>query len=129
MAGTSLGGFVANRHCLHYNSADVYVPLLAGAALGDVFIDSVYSKGLSRVAKANAETVKALLNFDRDFATAPRDNVFPLLARYDQIVLYDRQRRCYGNRPVATLNRGHVTGALAHAELRRHVLQHLPMGL
>ena len=38
--GISLGGWVTNLHRSFYNSADIYVPIFAGAALGEVFVTS-----------------------------------------------------------------------------------------
>lgn len=44
VTGTSLGGFVTNLHYTYFNTADSYKPMLSGARMGDVFIDSAYSK-------------------------------------------------------------------------------------
>ncbi|MFC7193828.1 hypothetical protein ACFQL4_02840 [Halosimplex aquaticum] len=42
LSGTSLGGFAATLHRAVYGTADRYVPLLAGAAFGELFVSSVY---------------------------------------------------------------------------------------
>lgn len=44
VTGISLGGFVANLHQSYYNTADIYVPLLAGTGMGDLFVNSIYRK-------------------------------------------------------------------------------------
>jgi hypothetical protein len=40
LVGTSLGGFAANLHRTCFGTADRYVPLLAGAAFGQLFVSS-----------------------------------------------------------------------------------------
>lgn len=39
VAGYSLGGFVTNRHHTNLDTADAYVPLMAGTAHGDIFLE------------------------------------------------------------------------------------------
>jgi hypothetical protein len=50
--------------------------------------------------------------------------VLPLLAQYDRDMLYDHHAACYAASgiPIATIARGHITGSLAFAALRAHVL-------
>jgi hypothetical protein len=125
VAGTSLGGFITNLHHIHYNSAHVYTPLLAGLAMHDAYLKSVYSRAVSAEAKENGTVIESILNFENDFAQTDHSNVFPLLARYDQLVRYEQQKASYGDCPVATINKGHTTGALSYKLLRRHVFRHL----
>lgn len=125
-AGTSLGGFITNIHHIHYNSADVYTPLLAGLAMDDAYLFSAYSRAVDAYAKEkSADHIKAVLNFEEDFLSRENSNVFPLLARFDRLIRYQRQKDSYGKLPVAVINKGHTTGALAYSELRRHILKHL----
>lgn len=122
IAGTSLGGFVSNLHHVHFNSADVYAPIMGGADMAHVTLDSVYSKGVASLAKRNPGTIRESLNFEPDFVGVDNSNVFPLLARFDQIVLFDRHSKTYGAQPVAMMDKGHITGALAFDRVRRHIL-------
>lgn len=125
LSGMGLGGGVANLHRAFFNSADIYLPLLAGAGLGDVFLDSDFRWLTGKAALSNPEAVRRILNFDELFARVPENNVFPLMARYDRIVRLERQRRCYGARPVEILDKGHVTAAGSAERLRAHILRHL----
>ena len=125
VSGISLGGWITNIHRAYYNTADVYVPLLAGAALGDIFTASIYHKLTGRLAQENPEVLRRVLNFKNEFEQVNDDNVYPLLARHDQIVRYDRQQVCYGNRAIETLEKGHITAALVPGDLRAHILTHL----
>ncbi|MFI7495114.1 hypothetical protein ACH9D2_10395 [Kocuria sp. M4R2S49] len=128
LSGVSLGGWVVNLHRTHHNTADAYVPVFAGAALAEVFLTSAYRRLTSRRAQADQERIRRLLDFEDAFTAVPGANVAAMLARYDQYVDYDRQRPCYGDRPVTVLRRGHVTGSLATAPLREHVLSHVVVG-
>ncbi len=126
VAGTSLGGFITNLHHIHYSSADVYTPLLAGLAMDDVYLVSVYRKGVDPQAREDAfGRIKSVLNFEADFSGKDHRKVFPLLARHDRLVRFERQKESYGECPVSVINKGHTTGALAYGELRRHILEHL----
>ena len=125
VAGTSLGGFITNLHHIHFNSADVYTPLLAGLAMYDAYLNSVYSRATAVTAKDNPRDIKAVLDFTTEFAGGDCGNVFPLLALHDRLVRYEIQRTSYGDCPVTTISKGHTTGALAYSDLREHILGHL----
>ncbi|MBN1763525.1 MAG: hypothetical protein JW878_10730 [Methanomicrobia archaeon] len=125
VSGISLGGWITNIHRAYYNTADVYVPLLAGAALGDIFTTSIYRKMTGRLAQENPAVLRRVLDFENAFKQVETDNVYPLLARHDQIIRYDRQRPCYGERRITTLEKGHVTAALVPGDLRAHILARL----
>jgi len=125
ISGLSLGGWVTNLHHNYFNSADYYKPLMAGAELAEVFINSVYEKLTASLAKENPEQVRSILNFDDDFAKVDNSNVFPLLSLYDQIISFDRQKQCYDENLITVLEKGHITGALAFEKLRRHILENV----
>lgn len=125
VSGISLGGWIANIHRAYYNSADVYVPLLAGAALGDIFDTSIYRKMTGKIAQEHPEVLKNVLDFEDEFKRVKDDNVYPLLARYDQIIQYERQSACYGKRSIKTLAKGHISASIAYRDLREHILAHL----
>lgn len=125
IAGISLGGWITNLHRAHYDSADAYVPLLAGAALGDVFTDSAYQRMTGPPAQERSDMLKNILNFEEDFLRVPDDNVFPLLAKYDQYIQYESQKTCYVGHPIQVLEKGHATALLATDDLREHILQTL----
>jgi hypothetical protein len=123
VAGVSLGGWVTNMHKAYFDSADRYIPMLAGAALDAVFTGSIYRKLTGENVRQHPDLVQKALNFETAFSTRSMHNVYPLLGRYDSIIEYDRQRSCYGDRPVRVLEKGHTTAAMAFGDLRQHVLQ------
>ena len=125
ISGISLGGWVTNLHHTYFNSADYYKPLMAGAGLAEVFINSVYEKLTSPLAKENPNQVRKILNFDDDFAKVDNSNVFPLLGKFDRIIRFERQKQCYDKRQLTILEKGHITGALAYKKLREYILEHM----
>jgi predicted esterase YcpF (UPF0227 family) len=125
VTGISLGGWVTNLHRAFYNTADLYAPLLAGAALDEVFTGSAYRRLTGVQALSNPARIRHILNFEVQFASVNTDNIFPLLARHDQIIVYDRQKQCYGERPITVLEKGHTTAALDYGSLRDFLLTRL----
>ena len=125
VAGTSLGGFITNLHHIHCNSAHVYTPLLAGLAMDDAYLRSVYSKAVAQQAKEKGSVIESILNFENDFTKIDNSNVFPLLARFDQLIRYERQKASYGDCPVVSIPRGHTSGAMSYGQLRRHIFKNL----
>jgi hypothetical protein len=125
VTGISLGGWVTNLHRSFYNSAHVYIPIFAGAALDQLFLTSYYKKLSGKLVKEQPDLVKSTLNFEKEFQQIADENVFPLMARYDQIIEFDDQKKCYGKRSIAIIDKGHITGALASKDLRKHILNHL----
>lgn len=125
VSGISLGGWVTNMHHSYYNSADNYVPLLAGTKLGNLFTDSIYRKITSEKALKEKDKIEKTLNFDEDFQYIKSVNVHPLLAKYDQYIESDVQKPCYENLEVNMIEKGHLTAARSYEILREHVLTYL----
>ncbi|WP_372947547.1 hypothetical protein [Mariniphaga sp.] len=121
-SGISLGGWVTNLHRSYFNTSTVYIPLMAGTFLGELFIRSKYKKLTSENALKNAEALKNVLNFDEAFKKVNSPNVFPLLGRYDQFIEYQVQKESYTGHPVKVIKNGHITGALNTKALRNHIL-------
>ncbi|MGD2295000.1 MAG: hypothetical protein PVF22_04105 [Candidatus Aminicenantes bacterium] len=124
LTGISLGGLAVNLHRTYFNTADVYIPLCAGAALADVFVTSAYRR-VAQIVHEQREMVQGILDFERDFREVKTNNIFPLLARHDQLFRFERQKEGYEGHSVEVLDRGHWTSALSSSDLRRHILRHL----
>ncbi len=122
VSGISLGGWVTNLHRSHHNTADIYAPLLAGAALDDLFTRSIYRKMAGKAGRESPATLRSTLNFEGDFEKIKDNNVFPLMGRYDQFIRYERQKTCYGNHKIQVIDKGHVTSLLNAGLLRNHLL-------
>ena len=127
VTGLSLGGWVVNLHRSFYNSAHVYIPIFSGAALEELFVSSYYKRLAGDAVRQNPDAIKTVLNFTREFALVKDANVFPLLARFDQIIEYDVQKQCYDEKTITVIEKGHITGALASEELRAHILAKLDL--
>ncbi len=125
VTGLSLGGWVVNLHRSFYNSAHVYIPIFAGAALDELFVSSCYKRLAGDAVRQNPGAIKQALNFTHEFAQIKDNNVFPLMARFDQIIEYDVQKQCYDEKIVTVIDKGHITGALASDKLRAHILAQL----
>jgi hypothetical protein len=124
VTGTSLGGFLSLIHHLTYGSAEAYVPLLAGPDIAHVMLSSHFQRFLAPQALARPAHIQALLDFRESFGASHTQRVFPLLARDDLDMLYAHHAACYtaSDVPVVTIDRGHITGSLAFAALRTHLL-------
>lgn len=120
VSGVSLGGLAANLHRTYFNTADVYIPLCAGASLGDVFLTSSYRR-VTKIVYEHRDKVNDKLDFENDFKKIKTSNVFPLQARYDQLFRYERQMESYAGHPVKVLDKGHWTGSLSSKQLRKHI--------
>jgi len=125
VVGTSLGGFLALLHHLMLGTADGYVPLLAGPDMAHVLLHSHLRHFLAPQALAHSTRLQALLDFRQHFKASATRRVLPLLARYDLDMLYAHHAACYAasSVPLVTIERGHITGSLAFATLRAHVLR------
>jgi hypothetical protein len=124
-AGVSLGGWITNLHHTYFDTCHTYSPIFAGAALDDLFTNSIYQKLLATSAKPCNARFRHALNFEHDFAARDNDNVFPVMARHDQFIRFQRQSGIYGPGRMTVLERGHTTGAVAYAQLGRHVAERL----
>ena len=121
VVGLSLDGWVANLHRAYLGGADVYVPMLAGTALDELFLSSAYRRMTGRNALVNPGPVRTALNFERDYALVPEPNVRPILARHDRLVDYTRASGAYAAHPLRTLDKGHALAAITCMKLRQHV--------
>jgi hypothetical protein len=123
LSGISLGGWVVNLYRSFNNTARMYIPLLVGAAWGEVFVTSDYRRMTGRIALENPDIVRQTLNFVADFERVTDENEFPLLARYDRYIQYDVQKTCYGNKTIAIIENRHITSALNGGAIRKHILK------
>lgn len=122
IVGLSLGGWVSNLHRSVYNSADVYIPIFARAALDSLFTKSYYAKLVSETAIVKPQVLKEVLNFEQQFSLISTKNIYPLLAKYDQFIEYSVQKSIYDDYDISTIEKGHITGALAATDIRQHIL-------
>ncbi len=124
ISGISLGGFLALMHHVHIGTADGYAPLLAGPDIAHTMLETPFSRLLAPEARAQSEHIRSLLDFRQAFQASDTGRVFPLLARYDLDMPYPHLHPCYHTNqvPTATLSRGHITGSVAFAALRNHLL-------
>ncbi|ADD06328.1 uncharacterized protein Nmag_2773 [Natrialba magadii ATCC 43099] len=120
-AGISLGGWAVNLHRAYYGGVDRYVPIFAGANLGDMFVSSIYRNVTAVSARTNPAVLRTALDFADAFTSNDADNCDPLLARYDRIIEFETQRSAYEGRTLGILEKGHVTGSLATDALRTHI--------
>ena len=123
VSGSSLGGFITNRHHLVYNTADIYAPFVAGTRHGDIFLTVMDQ---SAVVKSNPQRLKDLLNFEaawRDNASS-HGNVYPQLGRFDQLNRLALQAPSYGDMPIDIWQGGHMYHII-HAGLTRAKLEQL----
>jgi pimeloyl-ACP methyl ester carboxylesterase len=125
VAGISLGGWVTNLHFSLYGRMDEYRPLFAGAALDHLFTDTIYRRLTCREARENPQALRRVLNFEPAFQAREGQSVFPLLARHDQYIRFERQRRIYANGQLAVLEKGHITGTMDTKAIRAHRLRGL----
>ena len=123
LCGTSLGGFVTNLHRACFDTADQYAPIMAGAALDEIFMTGAFKRLLGPAGAANPDDLQRVLNFEEAFAAHKRTNVNALMMRHDAIVDFERQSRCFEPHSVQIIERGHTTGAFAAARLRRFLLE------
>jgi hypothetical protein len=122
-SGISLGGWAVNLHRACFDTVDRYAPIFAGAALGEMFVSSVYRKMTAAAAQRRSSHLREVLDFEEEFRTVEAANCTPLLARHDRIIEYDRQRPAYAGMSLSVLEKGHITGSLATDRLREHVLR------
>ena len=122
LLGTGFGGTVVNLHRTYFNSANAYIPLFSGAAVGSVFTESDYRSMTGKKARKNKVQLDYRLNFDFDFRRRQTMNVYPMLGAYDRIAVEKTQRLAYGITPVEIINKGHYTGINDYASIRRHLL-------
>ncbi len=124
-SGISLGGWAVNLHRTCFDSVDRYLPIFAGAALGEMFVSSAYRKLTAESARRRPERLRDVLDFEAEFTAVEADDCLPLLARYDRIIEHDRQRPSYEGLSPTVLNKGHVTGSVATGALREHIVRGL----
>jgi hypothetical protein len=124
VAGISLGGFVTLLHHLTYGTASGYAPLEAGPDLAHALLSTPCCGLLAKQALAEPDHLRTCLDFRRAFQASDTRRIFPLLARRDVWMPYAYHQAAYAAKgvPVATIDRGHMTGSWAFAGLRAHLV-------
>jgi hypothetical protein len=125
VTGVSLGGVVTNIHFTYFHSADRYIPMLAGANIGEVYISSAYAQVASEFGKSKPENLRRALNFEADMRLRDQEKIFPLMAEYDQLIELNVQKGAYAEDRIRLIPCGHATGATKFSLLREHILRGL----
>lgn len=121
VAGISLGGVVCNRHHVIYNSADFYVPIIAGTAYEKLFLSQ--KSGIDEAERNRM--ISKNLNFSCEWASVNNDNVFPICAKYDDYCKLNEQAPSYGNCKIEIWETGHLTTFFTHKALKYALLKHI----
>jgi predicted alpha/beta-hydrolase family hydrolase len=116
VAGYSLGGFVTGLHHAAHDSADAYVPLMAGTAHAEIFLTTVPA---AQPALDNPGYLRDRLNFTRDWRARTHDHVHPILGRYDRLNRHATQAPSYPGVEPENWPVGHLTGLRATTAIRR----------
>ncbi|MFC7138022.1 hypothetical protein ACFQRB_19290 [Halobaculum litoreum] len=122
VAGYSLGGFVTNRHHVHHDTADAYVPLMAGTAHGEIFLTTVPA---APAARSRAGHLRKRLNFTDTWLERDHAHVHPVLGRHDRLNRYATQRASYSGVEPAVWPVGHLRGIGAYDRIRQSLDRHL----
>lgn len=122
VAGYSLGGFVTNRHHAHHDTADAYVPLMAGTAHGEIFLTTVPA---APTARSRAGHLRERLNFTDAWREREHAHVHPVLGRHDRLNRYETQRASYPGIDPTVWPVGHLRGIGAYDCIRRSLDRHL----
>lgn len=124
VSGYSLGGFVTMRHHLCFDSADIYIPFVAGGRHTDIFLDTVHS-GIATI--EDAQYVRERLDMETEWSRRDHPNVYPVLARRDGLNRLETMLPSFGSTPVEFWEKGHLQGAsspaLVRAKIDRHILE------
>ena len=122
VVGISLGGWVANLHRAFYNRhVDLYIPMIAGARLDQVFTASAYRRMTDPGAHEKKNHLQNVLDFEKEFKSIQDNNCRPLLARYDTMIELKTQKSAYEGMDLVVMNRGHFTGIMAVQDHRAHI--------
>jgi hypothetical protein len=122
VAGYGQGGFVTNRHHMIHDSADLYIPLMAGTAEAELFLAGLPS---SPRAKRQPEQLRDRLNFDEDWRERDHRNVFPVLGSADSVNLFTPQARSYDKTPIEVWPVSHTVGEETAERIRAKILRHV----
>ncbi len=123
VTGTSLGGFVSSMHNAYYNTADDYRPLLAGTRIAEVFLHSAYTKLVAPGTRLSSAKLYKALNIEGGSINAQLGKMHPLLARFDQIVVFGTHRTDFVPEQLTVIPYGHITGSAKFKLLRSHILK------
>ena len=80
---------------------------------------------MSEEASSKSNLLHRVLNFEEQFKHVSDQNVFPVLAKYDQYIEFDIQNKTYDNHPIQVLEKGHITGALDSSRLFNHIQKYI----
>lgn len=122
VAGYGQGGYVTNWHHILHDTADAYIPFMAGAAPAEPFLSSLPT---AAGARRNADHLRERLNFEGEWGARNHEKVFPVLASADAIIPFESQARSYGETPIEVWGTGHIAAAKQPERLRAKILKHI----
>ncbi|HAJ99324.1 MAG TPA: hypothetical protein DCM62_04800 [Bacteroidales bacterium] len=123
VVGIGLGGWITNLHRAYFNTAQAYIPILAGTRMDEMFLTSGFKVLVSKESLKESAMVRNRLNFFTKFRRVTNFNLYPLLARFDNIARFDLQKSAYNGFPLRVIDEGHISAILKPSLSRDHILE------
>lgn len=123
VAGIGLGGWITNIHRAYFNTAQAYIPILAGTRLDEMFITSGFKMLCSKDAQKEKTLLKERLNFFSKFRRVTTFNLYPMMALHDNLSEFKVQKSAYNGFPLRVVEEGHISAILKPSLSRDHILE------
>jgi hypothetical protein len=119
VAGVSWGGITSLLYEGMFQRSRAVIPMLASPNLAQVMWD--IARLFNRPVPVTLEHLEKLLDFTPYYRRCDPDRLFPLMGENDLFFRLENHAALFDQRPLVTIPRGHITGSLNAARLRRHV--------
>lgn len=122
-AGVSWGGITSLLYAGLFQRVRATAPMLASPNLAQVLWDIAALFG--RPISVSQPALQQLLDFTPYYRRCQSERIFPLLAENDLFFRMESHAEIFGQKSLATIPDGHITGYWRSERLRRHVLDSL----
>ncbi len=122
MLGTSLGGIVASLHFLLFNTADLYFPFVAYPNVGEIFSGRAYKYALNdRKGWQKNKLFLDSFRFKNNFSEKNKAKVFPILAKKDWYIDFDKAKEFWDGYQTKVYDLGHKSIGIKLPDIHKYV--------
>lgn len=120
--GASMGGIITSLHAFHFNTANMYFPLVSYPNAGEIALSNSYEHAVVgwQTKKNNQAYLKSFC-IDPNKLKKLTNKIFPILGEKDSIILFDKATKFWKDFEVLSFPYGHLTPLIKSKEIQSYI--------
>ncbi|MFZ5425170.1 MAG: YqiA/YcfP family alpha/beta fold hydrolase [Patescibacteria group bacterium] len=124
IAGFSMGGILTSWHYFHYNTADLYFPIISYPNFGEITLDKNHAKHIKNYKEMikNESYFKCFEVPEELIHKRSKSNIWPVIGTEDELINYEKASEFWRGYHVTEFFSGHVSVVFKRNQIKELIL-------